>query len=80
MPTTTRPRTAPLDAHPEAWGVWRIPERDVAALGDVAGADVLEYGCGAAQWSLALSRRGRAASRSTSRARSSVTPRSFGAQ
>jgi SAM-dependent methyltransferase len=47
-----------LDAQPEAWGVWRIPEAEVGALGDVDGADVLEYGCGAAQWSLALARRG----------------------
>jgi SAM-dependent methyltransferase len=39
---------------PAAWGVWRIPEREVGALGDPAGLDVLEYGCGAAQWSLAL--------------------------
>ncbi|MET0919607.1 MAG: class I SAM-dependent methyltransferase [Acidimicrobiia bacterium] len=43
---------------PEAWGVWRIPEADVNALGDVAGLDVLEYGCGAAQWSIALAGRG----------------------
>jgi SAM-dependent methyltransferase len=39
---------------PAAWGVWRIPEEEVGALGDTAGLDVLEYGCGAAQWSLAL--------------------------
>jgi SAM-dependent methyltransferase len=37
-----------------AWGVWRIPEREVRALGDVVGRDVLELGCGAAQWSIAL--------------------------
>ena len=37
-----------------AWGVWRIPERRVGALGEVAGQRVLELGCGAAQWSLAL--------------------------
>ncbi len=37
-----------------AWGAWRIPESEVAVLGDVAGLDVLEYGCGAAQWSVAL--------------------------
>ncbi len=47
-----------LDATPEAWGVWRIPEEQIGALGDVEGADVLEYGCGAAQWSIALARRG----------------------
>lgn len=41
-----------------AWGVWRIPESDVHALGPVAGRDVLEYGCGAAQWSIALAHDG----------------------
>jgi SAM-dependent methyltransferase len=42
----------------EAWGVWQIPEAEVGALGEVAGKDVLELGCGAAQWSIALARRG----------------------
>ncbi|HEX6311633.1 MAG TPA: class I SAM-dependent methyltransferase [Acidimicrobiia bacterium] len=37
-----------------AWGAWRIPDAEVGALGDVAGLDVLELGCGAAQWSVAL--------------------------
>ncbi|HEX5067949.1 MAG TPA: class I SAM-dependent methyltransferase [Myxococcota bacterium] len=37
-----------------AWGVWRIPESELAALGPLAGRDVLELGCGAAQWALAL--------------------------
>jgi SAM-dependent methyltransferase len=37
-----------------AWGVWRIPESEVQALGPVQGLDVLEYGCGAAQWSIGL--------------------------
>jgi SAM-dependent methyltransferase len=45
---------------PEAWGVWRIPEDEIGALGDTAGLDVLEYGCGAAQWSIALAGRGAA--------------------
>jgi len=40
------------------WGVWAIPERNVCILGDVAGKDVLEFGCGGAQWSVALARRG----------------------
>jgi len=39
---------------PMAWGTWSVPERDVGALGPVAGLDVLELGCGAAQWSFAL--------------------------
>jgi SAM-dependent methyltransferase len=41
-----------------AWGVWRIPEADLQALGEVAGRDVLELGCGAAQWSNALAEDG----------------------
>ncbi len=49
---------AQLAAHPEAWGVWSLPESEVRLLGDVAGRDVLEYGCGGAQWSIALARRG----------------------
>jgi ubiquinone/menaquinone biosynthesis C-methylase UbiE len=40
-----------------AWGVWGIPESELNVLGDVAGKDVLELGCGGAQWSLALARR-----------------------
>jgi SAM-dependent methyltransferase len=47
-----------LSRAPRAWGVWRIPEADLHALGDVVGRDVLEYGCGAAQWSTALARAG----------------------
>jgi SAM-dependent methyltransferase len=34
--------------------VWQIPEAELEVLGDVAGKDVLELGCGAAQWSIAL--------------------------
>jgi SAM-dependent methyltransferase len=41
-----------------AWGVWQIPEADLQVLGDVRGRDVLELGCGAAQWSIALDRNG----------------------
>jgi SAM-dependent methyltransferase len=41
-----------------AWGVWQIPESELQILGDVAGLDVLEFGCGAAQWAIALSRQG----------------------
>lgn len=37
-----------------AWGVWRIPEADLGVLGNVDGCDVLELGCGAAQWTIAL--------------------------
>lgn len=36
--------------NPAAWGVWSIPEEEIDVLGDVAGLDVLEFGCGATQW------------------------------
>ena len=41
-----------------AWGVWRIPETELKVLGDVRGKDVLELGCGAARWSIALAGKG----------------------
>ncbi len=41
-----------------AWGTWQIPESELKVLGDVAGRDILEFGCGAAQWSIALARNG----------------------
>jgi ubiquinone/menaquinone biosynthesis C-methylase UbiE len=41
-----------------AWGVWGIPESTLHVLGDVGGKDVLELGCGGAQWSIGLARRG----------------------
>ena len=40
------------------WGMWQLPEAELGILGDVAGKDVLEYGCGAAQWSILLARAG----------------------
>ncbi|UQA60754.1 class I SAM-dependent methyltransferase [Polyangium aurulentum] len=40
------------------WGVWAIQERELDILGDVSGKDVLEFGCGGAQWSVALAKRG----------------------
>jgi SAM-dependent methyltransferase len=42
------------------WGVWGLPEEEVGALAgiELAGLDVLELGCGGAQWSIALARRG----------------------
>jgi SAM-dependent methyltransferase len=40
------------------WGMWQLPESELQVLGDVAGKDVLELGCGAAQWSILLARRG----------------------
>ena len=41
-----------------AWGTTQIPEADLHILGDVSGKDVLELGCGAAQWSIALAKLG----------------------
>jgi ubiquinone/menaquinone biosynthesis C-methylase UbiE len=41
-----------------AWGLWAIPESRLHVLGDVRGKDVLEFGCGGAQWSTALARQG----------------------
>ncbi len=43
---------------PPSWGIWQIPEADVGALGDVAGLDVLDYGCGTGYWSAWLTRLG----------------------
>jgi SAM-dependent methyltransferase len=40
------------------WGIWQIPEADLNVLGEVAGKDVLELGCGAAQWSILLAKQG----------------------
>lgn len=47
-----------LAVHGAAWGTWQIPEDELRILGDVSGRDVIELGCGAAQWSIALARRG----------------------
>jgi len=38
--------------------VWQIPEDELRVLGDVAGKDVLELGCGGAQWSISLAKLG----------------------
>ena len=40
------------------WGMWQLPDSELGILGDVAGKDVLELGCGAAQWSILLAGRG----------------------
>ena len=47
-----------LSSDPRSWGVWGVHEDELNILGDVAGLDVLELGCGGAQWSLELARRG----------------------
>jgi ubiquinone/menaquinone biosynthesis C-methylase UbiE len=40
------------------WGVWEIPEGEVNALGDVAGLDVVDLGCGTGYFSAWLAKRG----------------------
>ena len=39
---------------PMAWGAFRVPEDELQILGDTRGSTVLELGCGAAQWAIAL--------------------------
>jgi len=46
------------DAPEITWGLWGIRESDVGVLGDVAGLDVVELGCGTAYVSAWLARRG----------------------
>jgi SAM-dependent methyltransferase len=40
------------------WGVWEVPETDLAVLGDVSGLDAIELGCGTAYFSSWLARGG----------------------
>jgi SAM-dependent methyltransferase len=40
------------------WGMWGTPESELGVLGDVAGLDVVELGCGTAYFSAWLARRG----------------------
>jgi SAM-dependent methyltransferase len=40
------------------WGLWSIREQEVGVLGDVAGLDVIELGCGTAYFSAWLTRLG----------------------
>lgn len=47
-----------IGRHEPRWGVWQIEEDELRILGDVEGKDVLELGCGAAQWSIRLAERG----------------------
>lgn len=42
----------------KAWGTWNLPESELHVLGEVAGRDILELGCGAAQGSIDLARAG----------------------
>jgi SAM-dependent methyltransferase len=43
-----------LQREARAWGVWRVPDATLRVLDPVDGRDVLELGCGGAQWSIAL--------------------------
>ncbi|MBA3431556.1 MAG: class I SAM-dependent methyltransferase [Actinobacteria bacterium] len=47
-----------LSRSPDAWGAFSIPESTLRVLDDVTGTSVLELGCGAARWSIALAGRG----------------------
>lgn len=49
---------ADLEARALAWGAFRAPESELGVLGEVVGRDLLELGCGGAQWSAALAARG----------------------
>ncbi len=40
------------------WGMWNVPERELGVLGDFAGLDVIELGCGTAYFSAWLAKRG----------------------
>jgi SAM-dependent methyltransferase len=41
-----------------SWGTSQVPESELGVLGDIVGKDILELGCGAAQWSIGLARAG----------------------
>lgn len=41
-----------------AWGLWRVPETELRAIGNPEDLDTLEVGCGAARWSIALAAKG----------------------
>ena len=41
-----------------AWGLFRVPESELRLLGNTRRKVILELGCGAARWSIALARRG----------------------
>ena len=40
------------------WGTWGVREAHLQVLGDVRGKDVLEFGCGGAEWSIQLTAAG----------------------
>ena len=55
----TGPRARQAWADDEiTWGIFSIPDSELGALGDVAGLDVVELGCGTAYFSAWLAKRG----------------------
>jgi SAM-dependent methyltransferase len=55
---TDRTATASWAQEEITWGMFKVPESQVGVLGDVAGLDVLDLGCGIAYFSAWLARRG----------------------
>lgn len=51
-------RRAWAGERPVSWGMWHQPESELQVLGDVAGLDALDYGCGTGYWSAWLTRAG----------------------
>jgi SAM-dependent methyltransferase len=47
-----------IDRGDTRWGVWQVPDSELGVLGEVAGLDVLELGCGAGQFGQTLADRG----------------------
>ncbi len=57
-PDWVEPGERSWKAEEPTWGTWGIPERDVDMLGDVAGLDVIDLGCGTGYVSAWLARLG----------------------
>jgi SAM-dependent methyltransferase len=55
---TDRSAAAAWSREEIGWGMFHVPESEVRVLGDVAGLDVVELGCGTAYFSAWLARRG----------------------
>jgi SAM-dependent methyltransferase len=55
---TDQSALAAWQADDVTWGVFGVPEEDVGVLGDVAGLDVVELGCGTAYFSARLAKLG----------------------
>ena len=66
-PSTTSATREFIEQQSWPGALWQIPEAELQVLGDVAGKDVLELGCGAGEWSRSLARAARGPSASTTR-------------